>query len=124
MADILLDNGDITPSLYGDIAVVTSYDEIIQSAINNIYTIYGENIFHPTLGNKIYGERLKISQNSLDLVKKNCIDVIMTDDRILHVQSINARYDDDDKHNIYISFTIVISGDNKSVSSSSIKIYV
>lgn len=106
MADILLKNGDISATPYGDIAVVTSYDEITQSAIDNILTIYGENQYHTDIGNMAYKRRLKISNSGLDIVKQDCINAILMDDRIDSVVSINAEYDKDNANNINISFVI------------------
>lgn len=124
MADILLYNGDIVSDLYGDISLVTSHEEIIQSAINNIYTVYGENKFHRTLGNKIYNERLKSADSSLELIRKYCMDAVMTDNRVMSVRSIEATYDENNRHNVFISFSIMVADGKESVLSSTITIHI
>lgn len=106
MADIFLSNGDIPTTIYGDVAVVESYDEITQSAINNILTVYGENEYHTELGNMVYKRRLKFSSSSIETIKKDCINAIMIDERIDSVLSIKVSYDDDNKNNVNIEFTI------------------
>ena len=106
MADIFLNNGDISSSMYGDIAVVTSYDDITQSAANNILTVYGENQFHPNIGNMARLRRLKVADSSLETIQKDCINAIMTDNRIESVVSMIASYDEENANNVNISFTI------------------
>lgn len=106
MADIFLTNGDVATTIYGDIAVVESYDEITQSAVNNVLTIYGENQYHTDIGNMAYKRRLKLANSSIDTIKKDCIDAIMMDDRVSDVVSVDAYYDEDNKNNINISFVI------------------
>lgn len=106
MADIFLTNGDVATTIYGDIAVVESYDEITQSAVNNVLTIYGENQYHTDIGNMAYKRRLKFANSSIDTIKKDCIDAIMMDDRVSEVVSVDAHYDESNKNNIHISFVI------------------
>lgn len=107
MADILFVNGDVSNTMYGDIAVVSSYDDITQFAINNILTIFGENEFHPEIGNMAYKRRLKVSDNSLRTIEKDCINATMqSDDRIDSVVSMNASYDDNNPNNVNIVFVI------------------
>lgn len=106
MADIFLTNGDVATTIYGDIAVVESYDEITQSAVNNVLTIYGENQYHTDIGNMAYKRRLKLANSSIDTIKKDCIDAIMMDDRVSEVVSVDAYYDESNKNNIHISFVI------------------
>ena len=106
MADIFLTNGDVATTIYGDIAVIESYDEITQSAVNNVLTVYGENQYHTNIGNMAYKRRLKLANSSIDTIKKDCIDAIMIDDRVSEVVSVDAYYDESNKNNIYISFVI------------------
>lgn len=106
MADLFLTNGDISNTLFGDIGVVESYDEITQSAVNNVLTILGENQYHSDIGNMAHRRRLKSSDSNLDLVMKDCIDAILVDTRVDSVASITASYDNDNKNNINIAFTI------------------
>ena len=106
MADIFLTNGDVATTIYGDIAVVESYDEITQSAVNNVLTIYGENQYHTDIGNMAYKRRLKLANSSIDTIKKDCVDAIMMDDRVSEVVSVDAYYDESNKNNIHISFVI------------------
>lgn len=106
MADIFLTNGDIDSNIYSDIAVVESYDEITQSAINNVLTVFGENQFHTNIGNMAYKRRLKLSSGSIDIIKNDCKNAILVDERVSDVTSIDAYYDDNNKNILYISFTI------------------
>lgn len=107
MADILLSNGDIDVSPYADLAIVQSYDEITQSAINNILTIYGENQFHPDIGNMVHNKRLKISKGGLATIIQDCSNAIMQDDRVAAVKSLTAEIDPDNNTKVNITFTLM-----------------
>lgn len=107
MADILLSNGDIDVSPYADLAIVQSYDEITQSAINNILTIYGENQFHPDIGNMVHNKRLKISNGGLATIIQDCSNAIMQDDKVAAVKSLTAEIDPDNNTKVNITFTLM-----------------
>lgn len=107
MADILLSNGDIDVSPYADLAIVQSYDEITQSAINNILTIYGENQFHPDIGNMVHNKRLKISNGGLATIIQDCSNAVMQDDRVAAVKSLTAEIDPDNNTKVNITFTLM-----------------
>lgn len=107
MADILLSNGDIDVSPYSDLAIVQSYDEITQSAINNILTIYGENQFHPDIGNMVHNKRLKISNGGLATIIQDCSNAVMQDDRVAAVKSLTAEIDSDNNTKVNITFTLM-----------------
>lgn len=122
MADIFFENGDIGISLNGDIAVIQSYDEITQSAINNISLKYGSYEFNTKLGNIAQTRRLKISNSSLDIIETDCINAILYDKRVARVISMDASYDEEIPNTVDISFVIeTIDGTR---TSSSIKITV
>ena len=109
MADIYLNNdGDIETTNFGDIAVITSYDEITQTAINNIKLIYGENEFHDDIGNMAYNRRLKISDSSLQVIKADCISAILRDVRVNKVVSMTVSYGDI-PNTIDIAFTLMVT---------------
>lgn len=121
MSDILLNNGDIMITKFGDIDTVVDYDEIVQSAVNNMLLIYGEYEAHDDIGNKTYNRRLKISDSSLDIIKYDCIDAISGDDRISNVISIDITRTDI-PNTVNISFVLeIIDG---TMVSNSIKISI
>lgn len=91
MSDIALVNGDIMASRFGDILVVNDNDDIIQMAINNINLIYGENQFHPNMGNTVYGGRHKMSENGLVRIANECKSAILQDYRVANVVEVVAR---------------------------------
>jgi hypothetical protein len=91
MSDIALINGDIVASNFGDILIANDNDDIIQMAINNIMTIHGTNEFHPNIGNMVYNERYKMSENGLKEIASRCKDAIMSDYRVANVIEIIAK---------------------------------
>jgi hypothetical protein len=91
MSDIALINGDIQASSFGYILIVNDDDDIIQMAVNNIMTIYGSNEFHPTIGNKVYNERHKMSERGLLNIANECKNAILQDSRVNSVIEIIAR---------------------------------
>lgn len=108
MADIYLNSdGDIEATNFGDIAVVTSYDEITQTAVNNIKLIYGEDQFHIDIGNMAYNRRLKISESSLEVIKNDCISAVLKDTRVDKVISMTISYDDT-PNTLDIAFTLMV----------------
>lgn len=82
MGDIMLVNGDILDSVFSDIALSIDGNEIVQTASDNIQTIYGENPFHTDIGNKAFTYRTKITENDLIMVANDCKAAIMQDSRI------------------------------------------
>ena len=118
MSDIMLNNGDILNTIFGDVSVANEDEDIIQSAINNVLTIYGENEFHPDLGNTIYNDRNKLSSSNLVLIQDACKSAIeLNDDRVKQVTSITATKDADIYGSCIISF-ILETTDSKVLSSS------
>ena len=108
MADIYLNSdGDIEATNFGDIAVVTSYDEITQTAVNNIKLIYGEDQFHTDIGNMAYNRRLKISESSLEVIKNDCISAVLKDTRVDKVVSMTVSYSDT-PNTLDIAFTLMV----------------
>ena len=108
MADIYLNSdGDIEATNFGDIAVVTSYDEITQTAVNNIKLIYGEDQFHADIGNMAYNRRLKISESSLEVIKNDCISAVLKDTRVDKVVSMTVSYSDI-PNTLDIAFTLIV----------------
>ena len=91
MSDIALINGDIAPSDLGDILVVNDNDDIIQTAINNIMTVYGANQFHPNIGNTVYRTRFKASERGLKEIANACKNAIQQDPRVMNVIEVVAR---------------------------------
>lgn len=111
MADIYLDNGELAPTMFGDIATVDGDDEILQMAIHSIRTVLGENQFHIDIGNKIYERRLKVMDNDADTIVHDCSTAIMQDDRVQRVVEMKVYRDDVDRHNLDIEFTLTtVSG--------------
>ena len=90
MADIALVNRDIVASEFGDILIANDDDDIIQTAINNIMAIYGENEFHSEIGNTVYNGRYKMSENGLKEIANHCKDAIMRDYRVANVIEVIA----------------------------------
>lgn len=108
MADIYLDNGELASTMFGDIAIVSNEDDdVLQMAIHNIRTIYGENQFHDDIGNKIYERRLKVIDTDADTIVKDCTNAIMQDDRVQTVQDMLVYADEHDRHSLEIEFTLV-----------------
>lgn len=91
MADIALISGDIVASNFGDILIADDNNDIVQTAINNIYTIRGANQFHPHIGNDVYNGRYKMSQNGLKEIASACMDAIMLDYRVINVVEVTAK---------------------------------
>lgn len=111
MADIYLDNGELAPTMFGDIATVDGDDEILQMAIHSIRTVLGENQFHTYIGNKIYERRLKVMDNDADTILHDCSTAVMQDDRVQQVVEMKVYRDDTDRHNLDIEFTLTtVSG--------------
>lgn len=111
MADIYLDNGELAPTMFGDIATVDGDDEILQMAIHSIRTVLGENQFHTDIGNKIYERRLKVMDNDADTIVHDCSTAIMQDDSVQQVVEMKVYRDDTDRHNLDIEFTLTtVSG--------------
>ena len=90
MADIAFVNRDIMASIFGDILIVNDDDDIVQTAINNILTVYGSNKYHPTIGNIIYNERHKMSDTGLTEIANKCKLAILQDPRVVNVVEITA----------------------------------
>ena len=120
MSDIMINNGDIVFTTFGDIMIADGDDDIIQSAIHNIMTIYGENEFHNELGNTVYNSRYKISKTNLISIQDACKRAIIEDPRLKSVPIIIAT----NNPNIYggcnISFTLKTQDDRLLSSQTSI----
>ena len=109
MADIYLDNGEIIPTMFSDITVVNGDDEILQMAIHSIRTFFGENEYHPEIGNKIYTRRLKVLDSGADTIVSDCTSAILQDDRVRSVDEMSVYYDKENKHNLEVEFTLTTS---------------
>jgi hypothetical protein len=105
-ADIMLVNGDLAVSITGDIALVTDGDEIIQTAINNMSTIYGELDSDPTRGNMIFTRRVKLSPSGLRQVESDCKNAILQDTRVADIPYISATRSTTVAYECDIEFTI------------------
>lgn len=113
MSDIFLqDDGDIKIDQSGDISIVTDDDEILQFATNTIYTVYGEMIFHPTVGNMVYKRRLKTLESYGDLIIKDCINAIKADDRVKDVPFMEVYYEEEDKTKAFVKFNILTTDEH------------
>lgn len=88
--DIQLINGDLIQSIYGDLAVISDNDDILQTAINNINTKYGELELHNTYGNTAFAKRMKLSDINLSEVENACESAILQDERVSRITSISA----------------------------------
>jgi len=122
MADIRLNNGDINGTLFNDISLVYDDDEIIQSAINNIMTIYGENQFHKELGNITFIKRNKMSSNNLIQVANDCKNAIINDKRVKSVTNVTINQSSTIYGGCDVMFTIVTTSGNSLSSIASINI--
>ena len=91
MSDIALINGDILASNFGDILIADDNSDIIQMAVNNIMTVYGANQFHPNIGNTVYNDRYKMSENGLKEIASKCMNAILLDYRVANVIEVVAR---------------------------------
>lgn len=116
MADIYLNNGELVATMFSDIAIVDGDDEILQMAIHNIQTIYGENQFHTDIGNKVHERRLKVMDSDADTIIKDCTNAILQDDRVSAVTEMSIYVDNHDKHNLEVQF-ILLTTSGSSISS-------
>lgn len=107
----LSSNFDIDISKSGDIRLVYDNNEIVQTAISNIKTRYGEMYLDPTRGNKIFNSRVKLNNSSMGIVETECKNAILVDNRIASVESVFANKITDRDFNCYIKFAIkTVSG--------------
>lgn len=112
MADILLNNSGGIAISNGDIAICDDDTDIIQQARNNINTHIGNNIFHTDIGNPALGERMKYTEQYLDIIEDGCSQAIMCDDRIDSINAISVVLSEDDKKKCVITFSVItIYGD-------------
>jgi len=88
MGDIMCGN-DISLK-NGDINIIYDDNEIIQSVIHNIWTVYGENPFHTNMGNKVYSRRIKVSNSYISIIADDCKNTILQDNRISKVISLTV----------------------------------
>lgn len=96
MLDILLRDGDLVASKYGDISPCEDESEdVVQTANNNILLRYGDNKFHRELGNKAYSNRKKANQSGIEMIQSECINAIHNDDRIREIKQISVTLLDD-----------------------------
>lgn len=105
MADIYMREGDIDIS-GGDISVVVNHDEILQFAVHAIATIYGEMIFHTDVGNHVYERRLKVLESDANVIMQDCTNAILADDRVEAVTYMEVSYEEEDKVNVFVKFTL------------------
>lgn len=112
MADILLNNSGDIAIRNGDIAICDDDTDIIQQARNNINTHIGNNIFHTDIGNPALGERMKYTEQYLDIIEDGCSQAIMYDNRIDSINTISVVLSEDDKKKCVVTFSVItIYGD-------------
>lgn len=112
MADILLNNSGEIAIRNGDIAICDDDTDIIQQARNNINTHIGNNIFHTDIGNPALGERMKYTEQYLDIIEDGCSQAIMCDNRIDSINTISVVLSEDDKKKCVVTFSVItIYGD-------------
>lgn len=112
MADILLNNSGGIAIRNGDIAICNDDTDIIQQARNNINTHIGNNIFHTDIGNPALGERMKYTEQYLDIIEDGCSQAIMCDNRIDSINTISVVLSEDDKKKCIVTFSVItIYGD-------------
>lgn len=105
MPDLMMTNGDIIATVRGDINIVDYEDDIIQSAVNNIACIYGEYLFHPTIGNMVHIRRNKIVNSQFAVIAADCRSAVMNDRRVAYVPKMEVAASDT-PNSVDISFTI------------------
>lgn len=105
MRDLILVDGDICNTMFGDIALSSGDDEIIQTACNNIQTIYGENRLHKNIGNKAYKRRLKITQSNLVIVANDCKNAILQDHRVANASVTATATDGSTECSVFFKLT-------------------
>lgn len=108
MIDVMMNSRDLVATEFGDIALVQSNNnDILQSVNNNLLTVKGENIFHPDVGNDVFNRRLKLSDTHIEIIKNDCKNAILFDNRVSDVKSIII---DDIGSGIYdVTYVIVTS---------------
>lgn len=119
MIDVAMKNGDLVASDYGDILLHLSDDDnIIQMANNAIYTIKGENIFHPGYGDDAWNKRLKISQSGFDTVNACVKEAILHGvPEVSEVVSVNSAKSEENVGECVVSY-ILLTNNGKRISSS------
>lgn len=105
--DVMLTGSDLVRSLFGDLAIVSDDDDIIQTAINNIKTKYGEMELHPEFGNTAFTTRMKLSDTNMVSVENSCRIAILQDVRVSKVSRIKAIKSTDIYGQCDINFTLV-----------------
>lgn len=105
--DIMFSGGDIDSSLFGDITLVDDDADIVQSCIALIMIRYGELDLHPTTGNTIMNQRIKLSDIGVMKIADACSDAIMQEPRVKSVKSITATKSRVKYGECDISFTIL-----------------
>lgn len=89
--DLLLHNGDLMSDKYGDIAICKDeYEDVIQTANNNILLRFGSHRYHPDLGNKVFTRRIKKNQSGLDDIAFESKNAILNDSRVISVEKVNV----------------------------------
>jgi len=101
----LTTDNDILITDRGDIGLVYDNENLIQTAVNNMSTRYGELENDPTRGNKLYNSRVKFTDSGMRDVEVQCSDAILQDQRVSDILQISATYKD--QFECYVSFTIV-----------------
>lgn len=123
MADIALVNGDIITSSFGDILTIDDDEDIIQTAINNILTIKGDNIMHPELGNNAHNNRYKMSTRSFNEIAERCKEAILQDIRVASVLEVLVVNDKFISNACNVSFVLITVDDKQLSSSASVTMY-
>ncbi len=89
-ADIQMITGDIVLSDSGDLNIVSEDRNIIQSCNHMIFLRFGENEFHPDLGNRAHGKRMKLNVSGMEEIKNDCMNAMLLNHRIKDVVEINV----------------------------------
>ena len=107
MSDIMLDtDGDIMATQIGDIRIISNDDELIQMAVNNMSTIYGELENDLTRGNLVYSRRIKINNEGMRKVAYDCKNAILQDPRVVNVPYIDVTKTEGSDYGCTVKFNI------------------
>ena len=92
MIDLLLRNGDLALDGYGDISLCGGEnDDIIQTANNNIMLRFADNMYHRSLGNKVFTSRIKLNSSGMETVAhESSVAILDGDSRVSDIKSITA----------------------------------
>lgn len=116
-------DGDIITSSFGDILTIDDNEDIIQTAVNNILTVKGDNILHPEIGNDAHNNRYKMSTRSFNEIAERCKEAILQDVRVDSVLEVLVVKDKYISNACNVSFVLVTTSGRQLYSGASITIY-